>query len=349
VPPVVLPELEPYVNTATPTTDIATAQRLTLRRLISADWTSAVFALVVVLAVVGVAHPNFLAPGQMVNVLQSAVYAALIAMGLVFLIPQNEIDLSVGGNYVLTGIVAALLMREGMTPALAIGIALSISVLIGLANALTSQVIGIPSLIGTLAMSWMLRGLALALSNGTQVTGVPLSDPIISILGGGRVLGLPVSVVLMLAMAVILALVMHKTPFGYRIREIGSNPDAAAFSGIPIRATRTWGFVLAALMAGLSGIVALAFFTVGDPQSGGGIELFAVAGAVIGGTPLAGGKATVFGALVGAVLLTAVAIGLVYFQIPATWAQFATGAVILGAVSVDGLVQRQKRLRGARS
>jgi ribose/xylose/arabinose/galactoside ABC-type transport system permease subunit len=329
--------------------DLAAAQGVTLRKLVSADWTSAVFALVVVLAAVGIAHPNFLAPGQMVNVLQSAVYAALIAMGLVFLIPQNEIDLSVGGNYVLTGIVAALLMREGMTPALAIGIALSVSVLIGLANALTSQVIGIPSLIGTLAMSWMLRGLALALSNGTQVTGVPMTDPIISILGGGRVLGLPVSVVLMLATAVVLALVMHKTPFGYRIREIGSNPDAAAFSGIPIKATRTWGFVLAALMAGLSGIVALAFFTVGDPQSGGGIELFAVAGAVIGGTPLAGGKATVFGALVGAVLLTAVAIGLVYFQIPATWAQFATGAVILGAVSVDGLVQRQKRFRGARS
>jgi ribose/xylose/arabinose/galactoside ABC-type transport system permease subunit len=326
--------------------DLATAQRITLRRLLSADWTSAVLALVAVMAVVGVFHPNFLAPGQVVNVLQSAVYAALIAMGLVFLIPQNEIDLSVGGNYVLTGIVAALLMREGMAPSLAIVLALSVSVGIGLLNALTSQVIGIPSLIGTLAMSWMLRGLALALSNGTQVTGVPLSDPIIGFLGGGRILGLPVSVVLMVVVAVLLSVVMHKTPFGYRIREIGSNPDAAAFSGIPIKATRTWGFVLAALMAGLSGIVALAFFTVGDPQSGGGIELFAVAGAVIGGTPLAGGKATVFGALVGAVLLTAVAIGLVYFQIPATWAQFATGAVILGAVSVDGLVQRQKRLRG---
>jgi ribose transport system permease protein len=325
--------------------DLAATQKLTLRRLVSADWTSAVLALVAVLAVVGISHPNFLAPGQLINVLQSAVYASLIAMGLIFLIPQNEIDLSVGGNYVLTGIVAALLMRAGLTPVLAVVLALGVSVIIGLLNALTSQVIGIPSLIGTLAMSWMLRGLALALSNGTQVTGVPLSDPLIAFLGGGRVLGLPVGVVLMLAMGVVLALVMHKTPFGYRIREIGSNEDAAAFSGIPIKATRTWGFVLAALMAGLSGIVALAFFTVGDPQSGGGIELFAVAGAVIGGTPLAGGKATVFGALVGSVLLTAVAIGLVYFQIPATWAQFATGAVILGAVSVDGLVQRQKRLR----
>lgn len=326
--------------------NLATPQRRTLRRLVSADWTSAVLALIAVLAVVGIAHPNFLAPGQLVNVLQSAVYASLIAMGLIFLIPQNEIDLSVGGNYVLTGIVAALMMRAGMAPVLAVVLALGVSVLIGLLNALTSQVIGIPSLIGTLAMSWMLRGLALALSGGTQVTGVPLTDPLIAFLGGGRVLGLPFGVILMLVMGGVLALVMHKTPFGYRIREIGSNEDAAAFSGIPIKATRTWGFVVAALMAGLSGIVALAFFTVGDPQSGGGIELFAVAGAVIGGTPLAGGKATIFGALVGSVLLTAVSVGLVYFQIPATWAQFATGAVILGAVSVDGLVQRQKRLRG---
>lgn len=336
------------MNNVSPEAGLMDVQRQGMRSLVSADWSSAVLALLVVFAIVGISHPNFLAPGQLINVLQSAVYSALIAMGLVFLIPQNEIDLSVGGNYVLTGIIAALLMRANMSPALAITFALTVAVLIGLVNALTSQVIGIPSLIGTLAMSWMLRGLALALSNGTQVTGVPLSDPIINLLGGARVLGLPVSVVLMFCTAVFLSLLMHKTPFGYRIRAIGSNPDAAAFSGIPIRATRTWGFVLAAVMAGVAGIVALAFFTVGDPQSGGGIELFAVAGAVIGGTPLAGGKATVFGALVGAVLLTAVAIGLVYFQIPATWAQFATGAVILGAVSVDGMMQVQKRRKGIR-
>ena len=332
-----------------PAPDLATVQRLSIRRLLTADWTSALLALITVLIVVGAFHPNFLVPGQLINVLQSAVYAALIAAGLVFLIPQNEIDLSVGGNYVLTGIVAALLMRAGLAPVLSVVLALSVSVLIGLLNALTSQVIGIPSLIGTLAMSWMLRGLALALSGGTQVTGVPLQDPLIATLGGGRILGVPVSVVLLVVVGTVLSLVMHKTPFGYRIRQIGSNPDAAAFSGIPIKATRTLGFVVAALLAGVSGIVALAFFTVGDPQSGGGIELFAVAGAVIGGTPLAGGKATVFGAILGSILLTAVAIGLVYFQIPATWAQFATGAVILGAVSVDGLVQRQKRLKGGRS
>lgn len=327
---------------------LATHEAWSIRRLVTADWSSAVLALVFVLAVVGFFHPNFLAPGQLINVVQSAVYAALIAAGLVFLIPQNEIDLSVGGTYILTGIVAALLMRAGMNPMLACFLALGVSVLVGLLNALTSQIIGIPSLIGTLAMSWMLRGLALALASGTQVTGVPLDDPLIAFLGGGRVFGIPASVVLLVVVGILLSVLMHKTPFGYRVRQIGSNPDAAAFSGIPIRQTKTLGFVLAALMAGISGIVALAFFTVGDPQSGGGIELFAVAGAVIGGTPLAGGKATVFGAIIGAILLTAVAVGLVYFQIPATWAQFATGAVILGAVSVDGLVQRQRNIGAKR-
>jgi ribose transport system permease protein len=313
-----------------------------IRRLVSADWTSAVLALIAVLVIVGIFHPEFLSVSQLVNVAQSSVYSALIALGLVFLIPQNEIDLSVGGNYVLTGILAALMIRAGLNPSLAALIALFAAATVGFVNAFTSQVIGIPSLIGTLAMGWMLHGMALAFSNGTQVTGMPLSDPLFVLLGDARIAGVPASVILLIVAAVVLSVVMSATPLGYRVRQIGSNPDAAAFSGIPIRRTKTIGYILAAFMAGLAGIVALTFFTTGDPQSGGGIELFAVAGVVIGGTPLAGGKASIFGAVVGAMLLTAVAVGLVYFQIPATWAQFATGAVILIAVSIDGLVQRQK-------
>jgi ribose transport system permease protein len=215
-------------------------------------------------------------------------------------------------------------------------------------NALTRQVIGIPSPVGPLAMTWMLRGLALALANGTQVTGVPLTDPLIAFLGCGRILGLPMSVVLLVVVGNFLSVLKHKTPLDYRVRQIGSNPDAAAFSGIPIRQVKTLGFVLAAPMAGLSGIVALAFFTVDDPRNGGGIELFAVFGAVIGGTPLAGGQGTVFSAIIGMILLTAVAVGMVYFQIPTTWTQFATSAVILGAVSVDGLVERQHNIAARR-
>ena len=327
---------------------LITPQGRSISRIVTADGSSAVFALAAVLLIVSSFHPEFLSPGQLVNLAQSSVYPALIALGLVFLIPQNEIDLSVGGTYVLTGVVCALLIHLGLNPTIAALIALLGATTVGVANAFTSQVVGIPSLIGTLAMGWMLHGLALAVSNGTQVTGMPMSDPLFVVLGGGKFAGIPVSVIVLIVAGIVLAIVMRSTPFGYRVRQIGSNADAAAFSGIPIGQTKTLGYALASFMAGLAGIVALTFFTTGDPQSGGGIELFAVAGVVIGGTPLAGGRATVFGAIMGTALLTSVSVGLVYFQIPATWAQFATGAVILAAVSISGLVQRQRRLMAAR-
>jgi ribose/xylose/arabinose/galactoside ABC-type transport system permease subunit len=129
------------------------------------------------------------------------------------------------------------------------------------------------------------------------------------------------------------------------VRQIGSNGDAATFAGIPVGRTKVISFLLCGLLAGVAGMLGLAFFTSGDPTSGGGFELFAVAGAVIGGNPLTGGIATVFGATVGAVLLNTVSTGLVFFNIPAVWSQFATGAVIILAVSLDGLLRRRRRGR----
>ena len=315
-----------------------------IRRVAMADWSSAVLALIVVVAVIGIAHPNFLAPGQLINVVQSSVYAAIIAAGIVFLIPQNEIDLSVGGNFILTGIVVAVLMREGFNP----WIAVAITLVVATADR-GRQRLHQPGHRHPVAHRHAGHGLdaarpgpgALQRHAGDRTAAVRplLRDP-------GRRQGRWASRSrsgCWRLIVVVLTIVMRQTPFGFRVREIGSNPDAAEFSGIPIRRTKTMGFMLAALMAGIAGVVGVAFFTSGDPQSGGGIELYAVAGAVIGGTPLAGGKATVFGAVMGAILLTAVSVGLVYFQIPAAWSQFATGAVILGAVSIDGLVQRQRR------
>jgi hypothetical protein len=103
---------------------LVSAPEWSIRRLVGADWTSAALALVAVLLIVGFFHPDFLSLGQLINVAQNSVYAALIALGLVFLIPQNEIDLSVGGNYVLTGILAALMIRAGLNPSIAALIAL---------------------------------------------------------------------------------------------------------------------------------------------------------------------------------------------------------------------------------
>src|SRR5262249_27315952 len=132
------------------------------------------------------------------------------------------------------------------------------------------------------------------------------------------------------------------TPFGYRVRSIGSNPEAATFSGISIPRVRVQALVLMGLLGGLSGMMGLAFFQSGDPNVGTGFELQAIAAAVIGGTPLRG-SGTVVGAMFGAILLGVVNSGLVYFNVPINWSAFATGAVILAAVSLDSLLRRRRR------
>jgi ribose/xylose/arabinose/galactoside ABC-type transport system permease subunit len=314
-----------------------------LRRALTADWASAMLALVVLFLVIGIVHPEFLQPQSLINVVQQSAYVAVMAAGLVFLLTQTEVDLSVGGNYVLAMVTAALLMQTGMAPWVAAALALVAATGVGALNAFICQVVKIPSLIATLAMGWVLFGLASALSEGKQIVGLPIQDSFFEILGGQRILGFPVSVIVLIAIVAILTVVLRRTPFGFRVREIGSNSEAAAFSGIPVRRVKSAAFMLSGLLAGVAGMLGLAFFTSGDPTTGRGYELFAVAGAVIGGNPLSGGTATVFGAAVGAILLNAVSVGLVYFNIPATWSQFATGAVILAAVSLDGLVRSRRR------
>jgi ribose transport system permease protein len=306
---------------------------------------NSVLAATVLLALgIGVLHPEFFAWSQIKDVLAQSVYVGILAAGMAFLISMRELDLSVGSMFGLTLIVSALLMRDGTSPWLAAALGVLLGGGLGLVNAALVQVIAIPAIVATLATLSMFRGLALALSDGQQVTGVPADSSFFTFLAGDA-LGLPVSVWVLVATGALLTAVLRLTPFGYRVRSIGSNPEAAAFSGISIARVRVQALVLMGLLAGLAGIMGLAFFQSGDPNVGTGFELQAIAAAIIGGTPLRGGSATVAGAMVGAILLGVVNSGLVYFDVPINWSAFATGAVILVAVSLDSLLRRRRRAR----
>jgi ribose transport system permease protein len=259
---------------------------------------------------------------------------------------MREIDLSIGSIFGLTLICSAMLMRDGLDPWLAALAGVALGAVLGLINAAVVQLIKIPAIVATLATLSMFRGLSLALSEGQQVVGLPLDHAFFNLVGG-RVLGAPVSVIVLVALAVVLTAVLRMTPFGYRIRSIGSNPDAASFSGISLARVRIQALMLMGALAGVAGMLGLAFFGSGDPNIGTGFELLAIAAAVIGGTPLRGGSATVVGAMLGAVLLSVVTSGLVYFSIPVNWSSFATGAVILLAVAVDSLLRRRREARAA--
>src|SRR3954453_15492437 len=186
---------------------------------------------------------------------------------------------------------AALLLRGGMDPWLAALAGVALGGAMGLLNALVVQAVAIPAIVATLATLSMFRGLALALSDGQQVTGLPTGSSFFRFFGG-EALGLPVSVWVLIVTGIVLTVILRLTPFGYRVRSIGSNPEAATFSGISIPRVRVQALVLMGLLGGLSGMMGLAFFSSGDPNVGTGFELQAIAAAVIGGTPLRGSSAT---------------------------------------------------------
>lgn len=313
-----------------------------LLRVVRFESTSIFLATIALGAVIGILHPDFLSSSQLRDVLQQSVYIALLAAGMAFLLAMRQIDLSVGSIFGLTLVIDALLMQGGMNPWIASLLSIGLAGVMGLVNATLVQLISIPAIVATLATLSMFRGLALALSDGQQVSGLPFDSSFFTFLGGQR-LGLPVSVWVTIGFAIVLTVVLRYTPFGHRVRAIGSNPEAATFSGISIPRVRVQALVLMGLLAGVAGVLGLAFFGSADPNIGTGFELEAIAAAIIGGTSLAGGRATVVGAMFGAILLTEVSTGLVYFHVPQNWSAFATGAVILAAVALDSIVRRRSR------
>lgn len=309
------------------------------------DELGVVVVLVLLVLGVGALRPAFLDPGNLLSTAHNSVYIALMACGMVFALAMREVDLSVGGMYAMGVVVGALLIRDGWSPWLAAGAVLALCALLGAVNGAITTYLGLPSFIVTLAASMLLRGVGLALAEGEQITDLPAEHAFFTFFGGGELIGVPVAVwVLVLAIAV-LTVLFTRTRFGARVRAIGSNPEAAEFSGLPIARTRILALALSGLMSGLAAVLALAFFIAGDPTIGQAYELTAIAAAIIGGTPLAGGTGSVPGAAAGTLILGVVTAALVFFEVPINWTTFATGGVILLAVAAAPVLRRARARR----
>jgi len=316
---------------------------------------SVLIAVLLVLGLFALAHPSFYSVRQIQVVLQSSVYVGVIACGMTFLIAMRQLDLSVSSILALTAGIGALLMNQGWNPWLAALAALACAGLMGLFNGFLVQTIRINALLATLATLYVYNGFNQGLTNSNTVilgytnNDVPLkgnhaaNSSFFTALSG-NLLGIPIAFWLMVLIAVVLTIILRFTPFGYRVRSIGSNPEAAMFSGISVPRVTYQAFFLVGIVSGLAGLLVLIFFKDGDPSVGGSDNLLAIAAVIIGGTPMRGGTATVIGAMIGAILLTGVIqSGLPYFYISANWTQFALGAVILAAVSVDSVVRAGRR------
>jgi ribose/xylose/arabinose/galactoside ABC-type transport system permease subunit len=337
-------ESPPDSKTSDEAKPLATPPPKRRRRQWLRDEAGVLIVLVALVLIVGAFHRDFLITGNLTEIARQSSYIGILAIGMVFALAMREVDLSVGGTYALTIVVGALLMRHGVNPWLAAVLAVLLGGVLGFLNGLFTTYVRVPSFIATLGTLSLYRGLALALSHGQQVGGLDQNAALFQIVGGD-ILGLPGAVWVLVLAAVLMTVVFTRTRFGAQIRAVGSNPDAAEFTGLPVNRIRIKALTVTGLFAGLSGVLALSFFVAGDPTVGSGYELMAIAAAIIGGTPLRGGTGSVPGAVIGSLILSVVAASLVFFSVPINWTTFATGGVILLAVALDSGLRQARAAR----
>jgi ribose transport system permease protein len=309
--------------------------------------TGVIAALVVMIAVIGLAKPRFLNPINLFTVLGNTTFQGMLSLGMVFLLAIREIDLSVGWMFNFSAVIAALLMVAGLDPWIAMVAGVAFGALLGLVNGLLAITLRLPSIIVTLGTFSMFEGLALVSNNGRAINP-PNTTTSFFTLVSAKILGVvPVVAIVFVALTVILHFVLHRTRFGYRVQAVGSNPEAALLAGIPNALVRLQTLVLMGAIAGLSGSLYVGFRGAIDPQEGSDFVLTVIAAVIIGGTPLSGGYGTVFGAMVGMLIIQVIASGIIFFGIDATWSTFVTGAVIIVAVVLDQIVKYHRLRRAA--
>src|SRR4051794_13656175 len=318
----------------------ATGARRTLRDRL--QQLLAFAGLIVISAFFAIASPVFFNYGNITNILFSTVVIGTLALGTTFVIITGGIDLSIGTGMALCAVMSGVLIVNTGVPLL-LGVlgAILFGGLIGLVNGFNVAVLRLPPFIATLAMMLVAQGLALVVSGSQPIY---FSDfPAYSELSIGTLVPgsrFPNAVIILAVAAVLAGVLLNKTVLGRYTYSIGSNEDATALSGIDVRRWKIIIYTLAGLFTGLAGVLISARLGSAQPATGMGYELQAIAAVVIGGTSLSGGKGSIVGTVIGALIISVLNNGLQILSIPQEWQNVILGCVILVAVYAD---QARKR------
>ena len=304
-------------------------------------------ALVLLYIFFGIFGRNFFSYNTLVNILDSSYYIGFIAIGVTFVIITGGIDLSVGTVMMSAAIIGGTAFKTWGWPMwLSLVLILAIGTLFGVFNGLMVSRLKLPPFIATLGTMMISMGVGSIVANVRSATFPTRSEPdgwfksIFKYITDDNV-SIPTGAIVLVVVVVLAFVILTKTKMGRYVFAIGSNKEAARLSGVNVKRWEMMAYVISGITAGIGGIAFAAVYTTVMPAQGQGFELYAIAGAVIGGTSLSGGIGSVFGTLIGVYIMSVLRTGLPSMDLQAHYQTFFTGVVVIGAVLLD--IYRNRR------
>jgi ribose transport system permease protein len=297
------------------------------------DETGIFLVLLAVLIVLSILSPSFGNVNNGLTLLLNGAVIAFLALGQTFVLLTGGIDLSTGANVAMTGVLATVLMRDGLPWLVASLVAVGAGLVLGVINGAVIHYVKVPPFIVTFSTQGVATAVPLIITGANSIS---VRQAAFSWIGQGRVAGVPLPVVMLLVAAVAATWFLTRTRLGVHVYASGGNKPAARLAGVSIPAVTILAYGVSGVCGGIAGLIATSRLMVGYPATGLGNELFfSIAAAVVGGVSLFGGTGTVPGAMIGAVLIAAVSNGMNVLNVSSYWQSLVIGLIILLGVSFD--------------
>ncbi|MEG6513805.1 ribose ABC transporter permease [Desulforamulus ruminis] len=294
---------------------------------------------IIICGVAGLLSEVFFTVNNMLNVARQVSITAIVAAGMTLVILIAGIDLSVGSVLAFTGAIIAGMLSAKVALPVAILCALLVGLLFGFVNGFFVTKMGVPAFIATLALMVIARGMTLVYTKGYPLV---VSETSFSIIGNGKIWGVPLPILLMILIYALMYWVLRYTSFGRYIYAIGGNEEASRLSGIAVDRIKIAVYGIAGLFSALSATIYTSRLMSAQPTAGVGIELDAIAAVIIGGTSLSGGRGGIVGTLFGALIMGVLDNVLNLMNVSPFYQSIAKGLVILVAVVVDSKFSKLK-------
>lgn len=294
----------------------------------------AVYLLGILIVVLSLSSPHFLMRENLMNIALQAAVVTILALGMTLVILTEGIDLSVGPVLGLCGVVMALLTVSGTPIVVALIAAILVAMVFGALNGVLIAVVELPPFIVTLGTFGMASSLAMAMTGGNSVTGLPEA---VRWFNEGVFLGLPIPIWTTIALFAVTAVILHRTKFGRYVYAIGGNRKALRLAGVRLQIYHVGAYVFAATLAAFASFIMTARTNAAHPTIGIGFEFDAIAAVILGGTSFVGGRGGLLGTVGGALAVATLRNGLNLLSVSTEWQVAAVGVVIILAVAFDSV------------